>query len=170
MEKNLIYLIVVVILILLILVWTFRNEKFISFMADLSEYGPQPLLILTKYIPDINSQLKMNYPELDNYTNTLVVLEIFSNQTYKVYSDDGLVREGIVPEYLWIHVKYLYDIAQWYHNKSFCNFVGQGLTKYYLWVGGYNIDLGIFAEGCVPDDLYRTKSLFNLMEFSDISA
>jgi hypothetical protein len=165
-SKMLIYA-VIVLLILLLVYWISQSETFISFMTTLSEYGPQPYIIMTKYVPN-NKNGKIAYPDLDKFTKSLVVLEIYTNQTYKVYSDDGLVREGIVPAYLWDYVKQLDQVAPYYHQQSFCNFIGKDMTYYYIWVNGYIIDLGIFSQ-CIPIELYPAKKLLELMNYSEIS-
>ena len=165
-----IWIAIVVILILISIWYLSKSESFISFMASLSEYGPQPLIILTKYIPNETSRGKILYPEVDNFTKSMTILEIFINQTYKVYSDDGLVREGVVPDYLWDYVKYLNDVAPQYAGKKYCEFVGKDMTYYYMWVNGYLINLGIFAQNCTPIELYPAKKLFELMDYSDLSS
>lgn len=158
-----IFIIIIILLILLFLTTNF-SETFISYTANLSEYGPQPYIILTKYIPN-----KLVYSELDATIKKLKVLEIFKDKTYKVYSDDGLVREGIINNNMWQVVLNLDYVAKNYNNKQYCDFKKHNVTHYSLWVNGYSIDLGLFAECCTPVELYSAKKLFELMHFSDIS-
>lgn len=154
-------LIIFSVIIILLLIYFSYSEKFISYMNDeLSEYGPTPWIILVKQIPTV----PLNYSEIDKYNKTLKVMEIFNNQTYKIYCDDGLVREGLVPGYLWDYVMYLIDIAPDYANKNFCEFTGKDLMDHYAVVVGYRINLGIFAIGCTPTELFPIKKLFNLMD------
>lgn len=154
------YIIIIVLLLLLFYYLSYSSEKFISFMASLSEYGPQPMIVFTKYVPNSNSAGKMNYPEIDPFTKSLKVLEIFDNQTYKTYSDDGFVREDMVPDYLWGYIKYLVRIAPRYMDRSFCQCQGNNMTQYYMIVNGITINMGIFGEGCTPVDLYPAKKIF----------
>lgn len=153
----------IIVIILLLIYYFSKSESFISYMASFSEYGPQPLFILTRYIPnDVNG--KISYPSLNGFTKSLDVLEIFLDRTFKTYSDDGFVREGVIPDYLWEYVSYLYDVAPRYNGKKYCQFTGKDMTYYYMWVNGDLIDLGIFAQNCVPLDLYPSKKLFALMD------
>ena len=157
-----IQILVLVLVLIIVLIYYFKPfEKFISYMNDeLSQYGPTPWIILVKQIPSI----PLNYSEIDNYNQTLKVMEIFNNQTYKIYSDDGYVREGLMPSYLWDTVTYLLDIAPYHNNEKYCQFNFKDMMNHYMIVDGYKIDLGIFAIGCTPTELFPAKKLFSLMD------
>jgi hypothetical protein len=155
----------IVILVILVLLYIGKPvEKFISYTATYSEYGQQPIAILTKYI-----EQKMNYYELDKRTKKLMIMEIFTNAKYKLYSDDSLVREGILDKEYQDTINYLLANAPRYANAKFC-VAGEETTKYNLWLNGISIDLGVFGPSCSPNDLYNAKKIFNLMEVSDISS
>jgi len=153
-----IYIAIFVILLLIVII-RYKNEAFISYTANLSEYGPQPFMIVTRYIPN-----NLKYSEIDNYTKYLQIMEIFLNQTYKIYSDDGFIREGIIPEYLWNNIKLINKLAINYSTTKYCHFIGNDLTYHYIWANGYIIDLGIFAEKCVPYELLFFKNIYELMD------
>lgn len=161
-----VFIIIAIVLILLI-IYYLHKEKFISFMQnELSEYGNTPWIILVKYIELDYS--KYNFVEYKANNKMLTIVEIFNDYTYKVYSDDALVREGSLPEESQKIINSFAAISDKYVNQSFCDFKGDLLTKYYIIIDGEKIDLGIYGN-CVPSELLPMKELYNLMIFSDIS-
>lgn len=129
-----------IIILILILIWYFYyNERFISFMQnELSEYGPTPWVILVKY----------------TYKN-LTVMEIFLDKTYKLYSEDGLVREGKMSDEYWKLVLELNNHVIINNNDE-----KYGKSGKYIVLNGKKINI----ENNSP-----FLKLFELMIYSDIS-
>jgi hypothetical protein len=161
---NSVSLVVIIIAILLLLYILKPRENFISYSASYSEYGPQPLAILTKYVEN-----KMDYYELEQKTKHLMVMEVFKDSRYKLYSDNSLVYEGYLKADDMQIVNDLIIIADKHDGKVYCP-AGLQFTKYKLWLNGRNIYLGLFGENCTPLELQAAKKLFKLMEVSDISS
>ena len=157
---------IVLILILILLYYIWSGETFISFTANLSEYGPQPIMIISKFQ---SNKVTPAYTELDAMTRYLTVLEVYNNQTYKTYSDDGLVREGPVPGYLWDIIRRALDLAPDYAGRHYCKTNNNRLTQYNFWINGYNIDMGAMMPCCIPGELMMMKKIMILTTISDIS-
>lgn len=141
------YIYIIVILFLVCIYYLFKSENFISFMANLSEYGPQPIIICTKYIKN---------------TNNIKILEIYSNHTYKIYIESN-VLEGMIPDNIWRTIELAMDIGKKYNGKKYSQQDGINLTYHNIWINGYNINLGIFAKKDMPSDLYQLKEIFTLL-------
>lgn len=153
---------IIVVALLVIIFMISKSEAFTSFY---SEYGPTPYVIFVEY--EANN---LKYPELDPTTKTLRVLEIFKDLSFKLYSDDGYVRAGMVPEYLWTGVRELNDIAYFFNGKRLCGAgnLQPGKKEYYIWVNGYTIYLGEFRPKCMPTELFVIGKLMDLFVFSDL--
>lgn len=152
---------ILIILILIILIYFYRTETFISFMQnELSEYYQTPFLILVKHDEFKKNKDGIRYPEIDQYNKNLTVMEIFYDKKYKLYSDDGLVREGYMNDNYWQIV--------WYIRNILWNLINREdlINSDYFIINGVKINMNMLKYN--DSDSYRMiRPLYDLMEFSE---
>lgn len=152
---------IIIVLFIILIFSILSHEGFISFTANLSEYGPQPLIIMTKYKIIVDDPA---YTELNSNLQRLTVLEIYNNQTFKIYGEPE-VYEGIVPGYLVPHIDDAINLSPYYNGKRYCQTTvpNPRLNLYKAWVNGYDIDMGTAFGCCFPADLNCLKQISRLL-------